>query len=284
MKALVKEKIMSTIMNALKEDIGTGDITTTLLFENEQIVVAEIVAGEDCILCGMDVVRWVFTSIDPKMVFNFFCKDGDPFKKGKSLMSIRGTYKNILSCERTALNFLGRLSGVATFTNKFVTKVKDTQVKIFDTRKTSPGLRELEKYAVKVGGGVNHRMGLWDGVLIKDNHLALLSIRDALLKVTGRGYRDIEVEVETLEQFKEALEEDAGIMMLDNMKLEDIKEAVRLRDSKRESGGCKTILEVSGGVNLENVQKIAKTGVDRISIGSLTQKAPSIDFSLKIDV
>lgn len=276
---LIKEKALPIIANALREDIGDGDITGALLFEKDIVAGGHIIAKEPCILAGIDVARWVFDTLDEKIDFRPFCKDGDSVGKDKKIASIRGSAKNILTAERTALNFLGRLSGIATLTGEFVKAVKGTGAEIFDTRKTTPGLRELEKYAVRLGGGTNHRMGLWDQILIKDNHLAALktnAVKDAVRKAKDRHYKNIEVEVDNLKEFKDALEAGADIIMLDNMRIEDIKKAIKL-SKKRE-----VVLEASGGVTLDNIRNIAKTGVDRISIGSLTHSAQSIDFSLEI--
>jgi len=283
---LSKEKIFPIIISALKEDLGQGDMTSSVIFEKDMNLLAHVVAKEECILAGMDTVRWVFDAVDEKIVLTNLSKDGDRVKKDKRILSIKGSAKNILSVERVVLNFLGHLSGVATITNSFVKEVKGTSAKIFDTRKTMPGLRELEKYAVSVGGGSSHRMGLYDGIMIKDNHLAglrsqvkslkLQNIKDSVMKFKSRGYKNIEVEVESLAEFKEALESGADIIMLDNMKPEDIKKAVKLKK------GSSVILEASGGISLENVKKIARTGVDRISVGKLTHSAHSIDFSLEI--
>lgn len=275
---LKKEKVFPIIMTALAEDLGSGDITSALIFEKDQNVMADIVANEECVAAGIDVARWIFNALDERIIFRPFCDDGARLKKGKRLMSLKGSVRNILAGERTVLNFLGRLSGVATLTSRFVEKVKGKKAKIFDTRKTTPGLRVLEKYAVRIGGGCNHRTGLWDGILIKDNHLAGSmppKIKDAVKKAKAKGYKNIEIEVNNLKEFKEALAVGADIIMLDNMKIEDIRKAVRLTKSKVE-------LEASGGITLENVARIAMTGVDRISIGSLTHSAPSIDFSLEI--
>jgi nicotinate-nucleotide pyrophosphorylase (carboxylating) len=283
---LAKEKVFSIIISALKEDISSGDITSSVLFEKDVSVLAHIIAKEECVLAGMDVARWVFDAVDEKIAFIALRKDGDRVKKGKRVISVKGSAKNILAAERTVLNFLGHLSGVATLTAEFVREVKSTGAKIYDTRKTIPGLREPEKYAVVMGGGFSYRIGLWDGVMIKDNHLEAMkvkgeglrvrAVRESIAAFKNRGYENIEVEVENIAEFKEALEAGADIIMLDNMKLEDIKKAVKFRK------GLKVILEASGGISLENIKKIAKTGVDRISIGRLTHSAPSIDFSLEI--
>jgi nicotinate-nucleotide pyrophosphorylase (carboxylating) len=289
---LSREKVLPIIMNALREDIGSGDITSALIFEKDIIVVANIISKEDCVLAGIDVAKWIFNVVDEKIYFRSFSKDGDNIKRDKKMASLKGSAKGILAGERTALNFLGRLSGIATLTNKFVEEVRGTKVEIFDTRKTTPGLRELEKYAVKVGGGKNHRMGLWDGVLMKDNHIngsrlkapgsRLKAIQEVIKKTKSKGYKNIEIEVEDLKEFKVALESGADIIMLDNMKIGDIKKTVKLTGSKLKALGSKPVLEVSGGINLEKVKAFAKTGVDRISVGSLTHSAPSIDFSIEI--
>lgn len=282
---LTKEKAYPIIISALKEDIGFGDITSQVIFEKDTSALAHIVAKGECILAGIDVSKWVFDAVDEKIIFTALHQDGDRIKKGNRVVSIKGSAKNILSAERTVLNFLGHLSGIATLTNEFVKESRGTDAKIYDTRKTIPGLRELEKYAVEIGGGCNHRIGLWDGVLIKDNHLEAMklrgevsrekNIRDSVMIFKNRGYKKVEIEVESIAEFKEALEAGADIIMLDNMKAEDIKRAVKLK-------AANVILEASGGVSLEDIKKIAKTGVDRISIGKLTHSAPSIDFSLEI--
>jgi len=276
MNKLTKEKILPTILAALKEDVGLGDITSQLVFDKDWAVMADLIAKEDCIIAGIDVARWTFTALDEKIVFTTICEDGDVIKKGKKVASLKGSARNILTTERTALNFLAKLSGVATLTSTFVKKVKNTKAKIYDTRKTTPCLREMEKYAVKCGGGLNNRIGLWDGVLIKDNHLKFFSIGDTINKAKERHHRNIEIEVDSLEAFKEALDASPDIIMLDNMNPEDMKKAVKLK------GPGRPTLEASGGINLENVLKVAKTGVDRISVGLLTHSAPSIDFSLEI--
>jgi nicotinate-nucleotide pyrophosphorylase (carboxylating) len=286
---LSKEKIFPIIISALKEDIGSGDITSSIVFEKDISLLAHIIAKEDCVIAGMDVAKWVFDAIDEKLAFIALCKDGDRIKKGKRVISVKGSAKNILSAERTVLNFIGHISGVATLTSEFVRLVKGTAANIYDTRKTIPGMRELEKYAVMVGGGHNYRIGLWDGVLIKDNHLNGLAqgprtkaVRDAIALFKNRGYKNIEVEVENLAEFKEALEAGADIIMLDNMKIEDIKKAVKLKNANIKKYGIKIMLEASGGISSDNIKNIAKAGVDRISIGRLTHSAPSIDFSLEI--
>lgn len=287
---LIKEKVFPIIISALKEDIGSGDITSSVLFEKDISLLAHITAKEECVLAGMDIARWVFDAVDEKIAFTPLRKDGERVKNGKRIISVKGSAKNILAAERTVLNFLGHLSGVATLTAEFVREVKSTGAKIYDTRKTIPGLRELEKYAVIIGGGFSYRVGLWDGIMIKDSHLEAMrvkAVKESIAAFKNRGYKNIEVEVENIAEFKQALEAGADIIMLDNMKIEDIKKAVKIvrcqaPDKKAPGTAVKPILEASGGISLENIKKIAKTGVDRISIGRLTRSAPSIDFSLEI--
>ncbi|PIV38962.1 MAG: nicotinate-nucleotide diphosphorylase (carboxylating) [Candidatus Omnitrophica bacterium CG02_land_8_20_14_3_00__42_8] len=288
---LSKEKIFPIIISALKEDIGSGDVTSSIVFEKDVSVLAHITAKEECVVAGIDVAKWVFDAVDEKLAFTALCKDGDRIKKGKRAISVKGSAKNILSAERTVLNFTGHLSGIATLTSKFVRLVKGTGANIYDTRKTIPGMRELEKYAVMAGGGHSYRIGLWDEVLIKDNHLNGLAqgsrtkaVRNAIALFKNRWYKNIEIETENIAEFKEALEAGADIIMLDNMKIEDIKKAVKLKNANIKKYGTKVILEASGGISLDNIKKIAKAGVDRISIGRLTHSAPSIDFSLEICV
>lgn len=284
-----KENVFPVIIAALREDIGTGDVTTPMLFDNDFNVMAFIIAKEDGMAAGIEVAKWVFNAVDERIDFTALCKDGEKVKRDKKVISVKGSLRNILASERVVLNFLGRISGIATLTSQYVKKISSTNVKIFDTRKTMPGLRELDKYAVSVAGGYNHRMGLWDGVLIKDNHLmaaakisGLVKLSDAIMKARQKGYKDIEVEVGCLAEFKEVLKARPDIIMLDNMKLEDIKKAVKLKIASDRKYNTKTALEVSGGITLENIRPIAKTGVDRISIGCLTHSAPSLDFSLEI--
>ena len=288
---LAKEKLFPIIIGALKEDIGSGDITSSIIFEKDVSLLAHIIAKEKCVIAGIDAARWVFDAVDEKIAFTVLCKDGDIIKKGKRIMSMKGSAKSILSAERTALNFIGHLSGVATLTAEFVRAVKGAGSQIYDTRKTTPGMRELEKYAVAVGGGHGYRIGLWDKVLIKDNHIngsmlqakgsRLQAIKNLIGVFKNRGYGNIEIEVENIAEFKEALEAGADIIMLDNMKPEEIKKAVKIIQSQPRNCAM-PILEVSGGISLDNVRKIAHAGVDRISIGMLTHSAPSIDFSLEI--
>ena len=246
---------------------------------------------EKAIVCGLDIARRIFKTVDGAIKFQPKSKDGNLEKPGKIIANIQGNARSILKAERTALNLLSHLTGVATLTRRFVDAVKPYKAKIYDTRKTTPGLRVLEKYAVKTGGGHNHRMGLWDGVLIKDNHIASFVVRspssvrelvEAAKNKMPKG-KKLEIEVVNLAEFKEVLKADPDIIMLDNMKIGDIKKAVRIREHQSiRASEHQTLIEVSGGVNLTNVRQIAKAGADIISIGALTHSAPSVDISLEV--
>jgi nicotinate-nucleotide pyrophosphorylase (carboxylating) len=262
---------------ALKEDMPQGDITSESIIPAESKSEAIILAKEEGILAGIDVVGRVFHKIDPSVVFEKRIKDGQKFREGLTLASIQGRSVSILKGERTALNFLQRMSGIATTTQKFVQELRGTKTKILDTRKTTPGLRSLEKYAVKMGGGVNHRFNLSEMVLIKDNHLRVVgSISQALKQAKERikpGVR-VEVEVTSLEEVQEAVKSGADMIMLDNMSKEAMEEAV-----KQVKG--KVPLEVSGKITLTRVKEIASLGVDFISVGGLTHSFKSVDISIE---
>jgi nicotinate-nucleotide pyrophosphorylase (carboxylating) len=263
---------------ALKEDIGSGDITTDATVSPDIEGTGEVIAKEDFILAGLDVARNVFSHIDPRALFSTDFNDGDSLKKGQMVFSVEGKLSSILKAERTALNFIQRLSGIATLTHIYVDRIKECNVRIVDTRKTTPGWRSLEKYAVKIGGGFNHRMGLYDGVLIKDNHIAACGgIRTAINMARKRIHHlvKIEVEVTDMAEVDEALSAGADVIMLDNMTPEQIKKAVKKINSK-------ALVEVSGGVNLNNLSQLAEAGVDLISVGALTHSAKSVDMSMKI--
>ena len=264
----------SLIRRALKEDIGPGDITTRSLFPKPVRAEARIRVNRETVIAGLPVAKAVFKQMDRGLRFIPLVKEGDPVKPEGVVARIRGDGRSILSGERVALNFLQRLSGIATLTAQFVDAVKGTKVQILDTRKTTPGLRALEKYAVRIGGGKNHRMSLNDGILVKDNHIALTgSLEEAVRRLKGR--RKIEVEATCLEEVEAALESKAGIILLDNMTPAQVKEAV-----ERIQGRART--EASGGIRLDNILEIALTGVDFISIGALTHSAPAADMSLEI--
>ncbi len=262
---------------AFFEDFGEkGDITSEALNLSEKKGKAEIFANEEGVLAGLPVIKRVYEKLG-EVTLESRKEEGDRFGKGEAIAVLKGNLEKILMGERISLNFLSRLSGIATLTSKFVEKVEGCKVKILDTRKTTPGLRELEKYAVRVGGGENHRFGLFDGVLIKDNHLkAFPSPAEAVREAKEKLKKEVvEVEVENLDELREALKAGADIILLDNMDVETLREAVKIA-----SGEAK--LESSGGIDLSNIEEVAKTGVDFISIGALTHSAKPIDFSLEV--
>ncbi|MBI4846824.1 MAG: carboxylating nicotinate-nucleotide diphosphorylase [Candidatus Omnitrophica bacterium] len=281
-------EISSIISAALAEDIGSGDITSLALVNNDFSVDAKIIAKQDnIVICGIELVREVFRRVDRRITVVSPFKDGAKLKKNAIVFTIKGPAKAILAAERTALNFLGRLSGIATKTSRFVEKAKPYNIKVLDTRKTTAGLRLLEKYAIKVGGGYNHRFGLFDQVLIKDNHISVLKkishgcTLDEIVNLAKKRVPAgilIEIETDNLKEFRHALKAVPDIIMLDNMTITQIKKAVFLRNKINK----KVKLEVSGNVNEKNIVKFAGSGVNLISIGSLTHSADSVDFSLKI--
>ncbi len=273
----VPSSVKAFIMAALEEDIGSGDITSRLIVPAGHESTAMLVAKEGFVLAGLPFVEEVFHAIDGRVVVKALAEEGSRLKKGDIVAEISGKTKALLMGERVALNILQHLSGIATTTNRFVVKMKGLKTKLLDTRKTTPCMRFMEKYAVRMGGGKNHRSGLYDGILIKDNHVEIAGgIKEALkLAEEGRYLSRIEVEVENLKEFREALQRGADIIMLDNMPLKDIKEAVRLAKGR-------TAIEVSGNVTLENIREIAETGADLISVGCITHSAPAVDISMKI--
>lgn len=282
---LSKERAMPIIKAALKEDIGNGDITTGALVEKFASQRAAIIAKEDCVVCGIEVAEWTMAQVDCSVRFKPNCKDGSSVGGGKELVFLEGHTASILRAERTMLNFLSFLSGISTATRQFVDKVRPWGAKILDTRKTLPLLRYLEKYAVFAGGGTNHRMGLYDQVLIKDNHIrvqrnkriALKDLIESCRKRTAKGAA-IEIEVTSVEEFNDALTGGADIIMLDNMGSREIKSCVEIRRFSK----TKPLLEASGGITLDNIEEYAKTKVDMISIGSLTSSVRSVDMSLEL--
>ncbi|MBI3615337.1 MAG: carboxylating nicotinate-nucleotide diphosphorylase [Candidatus Omnitrophica bacterium] len=293
MMKLDKAAILPILTAALKEDIGPRDLTTSVLIPKGQSAEAEILVRQDGVIAGLEVAEWTFGLIDPKIRFKPAVRDGEEVHPEKVAAYLEGPARGILMAERVALNFLSRLSGIATLTRAFVDRVKGTRVRIMDTRKTTPTLRLLEKYAVAMGGGVPHRKGLYDQVLIKDNHLRLvasrgerrLAVESAVKEVRAKLQKRVlvEVEVANLQEFRQALSAQADIILLDNMKLSEIQEAVRLRNAVSRSKGANKIgLEASGRVTLETVQGIAAAGVDRISIGALTHSPRSLDLALEI--
>ncbi|MBF0449081.1 MAG: carboxylating nicotinate-nucleotide diphosphorylase [Magnetococcales bacterium] len=264
--------------NALAQDLGRGDITTNTLVSASQKAEAEVVAKEDFIVCGLPVMVEVFRLVDSRIRILPDKPDGKGVRAGNRICTISGPARGILTGERVALNFLQNLSAVSSLTRQYVEKIEGTPARIVDTRKTIPGLRQLQKYAVRVGGGYNHRMGLDDGVLIKENHIALaggISEAVKLMESSASHLHRIEVEVENLEQVREALDAGAQAILLDNMDLVTLEKAVAI-------AGGKALLEASGNINLETVRGIAETGVDLISVGAITHSAGSRDVSLLI--
>ncbi len=265
------------ILGALKEDITSEDITTNSVMRTACPGEVDLICKQDGVIAGLDVFKRVFTLLDPATVCDFVCKDGDTVKKGEKLGTVKGDIRVLLSGERTALNYLQRMSGIATYTRSIVTLLAGSKTKLLDTRKTTPNMRVFEKYAVKVGGGCNHRYNLSDGILLKDNHIgAAGGVKEAvqMAKEYAPFVRKIEIEVENLDMLKEALEAGADIIMLDNMSVEDMREAVRLTAGRAET-------ECSGNVTKENIARLIDIGVDYISSGALTHSAPILDLSLK---
>ncbi|MBN2453486.1 MAG: carboxylating nicotinate-nucleotide diphosphorylase [Candidatus Omnitrophica bacterium] len=285
---LDKARALPIIKAALKEDIGRGDITTAPLIQGTASAGGVIVAREDCVVCGMTVAEWVMAVIDSGVRFKPNCADGASIGAGKELAFLEGRAGSILRAERTMLNFLSFLSGISTKTRAYADRVKPYGVKILDTRKTLPLLRYLEKYAVAIGGGANHRFGLYDQVLIKDNHIHLRRAQAAsthnpslksMVEEARAGNRRgtvIEIEVSTLEEFSDALAGRPDIIMLDNMRPEGIRACVEIRKLSK----TKPLLEASGGMTLDRIEEYAKAGPDMISIGELTNSVKAIDISL----
>jgi nicotinate-nucleotide pyrophosphorylase (carboxylating) len=258
---------------ALEEDLGSGDLTTDRIVPEDATCEGALLLKEPGVVCGLSFAESVFTTLDPEVRFEPLAADGNRSSPGR-IAELSGTTRAILSGERTALNLLGRLSGIATLTRRFVDAVEGTGATILDTRKTTPGLRALEKYAVRCGGGQNHRFGLYDGILIKDNHLKVAgSIGVAVAR--ARNGRQVQVEAETLADVREALAAGADSILLDNMSPHELAQAVAIVEGRAR-------LEASGGVSLETIREIAETGVDFVSIGALTHSARSLDVSLEV--
>ena len=284
---LEKHRVLPIIRSALKEDIGPGDITTTALVDRLASSRADIVTKNDCVACGLEIAEWTMSSVDYSVRFKPNCNDGAFVGAGKELVFLEGHTGSILRAERTMLNFIALLSGIATRTRQYVDKASPYGVKIMDTRKTIPLLRYLEKYAVATGGGTNHRMGLYDQVLIKDNHIAvdrtagktssLKGLAETARKKNIKG-TVIEIEVSSIEEFNDAIAGRPDIIMLDNMSPSEVRSCMEIR----RLSGIKPVLEVSGGISLDNIEDYAKTKVDTISIGSLTSSVKSIDLSLEV--
>ena len=269
--------IDALVKTTLSEDIQNGDITTRNIFHDEKNAVAEVIALEPMVLCGLEIFKAIFKELTTKVAFTSFeYNDGDEITAEETIIKIQCGAIPLLEGERSALNILQWLSGIATLTRKFVKKA--APVKVLDTRKTTPGLRIFEKYAVKCGGGTNHRFGLYDQVLIKDNHIeAAGSITNAMNHVRKNVNQDkkLEIEVKNLKEVKEAINNEADIIMLDNMSMETIKKSISLINGKSK-------IEISGGVTYDKLAEISKTGADYVSVGALTHSAPAVDISMKI--
>ena len=278
-EALATDDYLPLVRAALAEDIGSGDATTLALVPEDALSTAVMTAREPLVMAGVDLALASFQEVDERIDFGIEVRDGQDGDFYQPLLRLQGPTRALLTAERTALNFVQRLSGVATLTAQFVQQVAGTNVQILDTRKTTPGWRALEKYAVACGGGTNHRIGLYDQVMIKDNHLAALEGNMAeAIRRARENYPDLKIEAEadTIEQAQAAAEAGADIILLDNMSCDELRQAVGLIE-----GRAKT--EASGGVTLETVREIAETGVDYISVGALTHSAPSVDIALDFD-
>jgi len=279
---LVDAQIEEIVTRALAEDLGQGDITTKALISDDQQGTAFIVAKEKGILAGIDVAEKVFHKVDPELKIDVLLEDGSSVKTGDVIARVEGKIASILKAERVGLNFLQRLSGIASQTNHYMEAVKGLPVRITDTRKTTPGLRILEKYAVRVGGGENHRMNLGDAILVKDNHILALRSRGLSLKdIVARAQRNnstllsVEVEVKTVQEALEAADAEVDIIMLDNMNLEDMRTTVKIIHGR-------VLIEASGGITLDKVRAVAEIGVDIISVGALTHSVRALDINLEL--
>ena len=273
----LKLNVDPLILSALKEDITSEDVSTNSVMPHPQAGEVDLICKEDGIICGLQVFERTFTLLDESTKVEFFVKDGDEVKKGDLMAKVYGDIRTLLCGERTALNYLQRMSGIATYTHSVAALLKGTKTKLLDTRKTTPNNRIFEKYSVRIGGGNNHRYNLSDGVMLKDNHIgAAGGVKKAIemAKEYAPFVRKIEVEVENLDMVREAVEAGADIIMLDNMKHEDMEEAMKIIDGKAE-------VEVSGNVTKENIARLTDLGVDYISSGALTHSAPILDISLK---
>ena len=277
---LVEQEIRLAVQKALEEDVGTGDATTLSIIPDGARAVAEMRARQDLVLCGIDFVRMTFEQVDENLSIRLLRKDGDALEAGDCLAQIEGSAAAILTAERTALNFVQRLSGVASVTRRYMEQIEGTKTKLLDTRKTTPGWRHFEKFAVTCGGATNHRVGLYDMIMVKDNHLATLgsdpakTIPQAIQRAkTMYPKLKVEVEADTLDQALIAMDSGADIILLDNMSCDQLKQAVAAN-----RGRCQ--LEASGGVNLGTIRQIAECGVDFISVGALTHSAPAVDIAL----
>ncbi|MFQ5924975.1 MAG: carboxylating nicotinate-nucleotide diphosphorylase [Dehalococcoidia bacterium] len=275
------EQVQEVIDRALAEDISSGDVTTEALVPSDLEGRASILVKGDGVLAGLEVAKAVFVHVDPSLRVEVQIQDGARVRKGDVVAVIEGRVASILRAERVALNFLGRLSGIASETARYVEAIKGLKARITDTRKTTPGIRLLEKYAVRVGGGRSHRRHLGDGILIKDNHLAALrslglGLKEAIERARQSSTLKIEVEVESIDGARQALEAGADIIMLDNMAIEEMRQVVEI-------AGGRALIEASGGITLDNVRRVAESGVDLISVGAITHSAKALDLSLRLE-
>lgn len=278
MELLDKEYINHLIDIALEEDVRNGDVTTNALIPESSMAIATMTAKADGVIAGLPVAKMVFEKLYPETIWNEYLKEGDKVKKGDLIVSIESTFRTLLTGERLALNFLQRMSGVATETNKYITELEGSSTKLLDTRKTLPCFRLLDKYSVKMGGGTNHRMGLFDLAMIKDNHIKVAGgIANAVKQVRSSISNDIKIEVETtnLDEVKQTLDAGAEIIMLDNMSNEMMAEAVKIIDGKAQT-------EASGNMSIPRLRGVAATGVDFISVGALTHSVMALDISMNI--
>jgi len=274
--AVATDTVERVVLAALAEDIGAGDVTTDATVPDDAVGTAALLVKESGVVCGLGVAATAFRALDPDVRFEAFVSDGDVVDAPGVVARVTGSERALLTAERVALNFVGRLSGIATLTRRYVEAVEGTGAAVLDTRKTTPGLRALEKHAVVSGGGRNHRFGLDDAVLIKDNHLrAAGSLTGAVELIRGATSLPIEVECETLDQVGEALDLGVDAILLDNMTLDELRDAVALTNRRAR-------LEASGGVSLDTIRAVAETGVDEISVGAITHSAPSLDVSLEL--
>jgi nicotinate-nucleotide pyrophosphorylase (carboxylating) len=292
MKSEIVRTVEKLLKQAIEEDVRTGDITTGAVLKQNVRVQARVVAKGAGIVCGVKVIEKIAAMVDKQIKVAIKKKDGARIKQGDIIVRLSGPARSILKIERLCLNFLGRLSSIATMTAAYVAKTKKYRVKIYDTRKTTPNLRLFERCAVRAGGGCNHRFGLFDQVLIKDNHIVVAGLHEqepSLEKMVRRAREKvkkgilIEVEVDTLQQLKQVLKASPDIILLDNMAPATLRRAIKIvSDAVKEKGIQRPVLEASGGITLKNVANIAKTGVNRISIGALTHSATNINYSLEI--
>lgn len=280
------DELKMQVLLALQEDAGPGDITSETLMPPEAQAEATLVAKQGGVVCGVEVAAEVFKTCDPRIRFEGSLKDGETVAAGMTVARVAGAARGILTAERTALNFIQRLSGIATLTRRFVDAVEGTGARIYDTRKTTPGWRKLEKYAVACGGGVNHRIGLYDGVLIKDNHIDIcrkrgMTIAQILGKFAAEARKGtmVEIEARTLADVRECIDAGATLILLDNMSNDDMRKAVGMG----RASGREVEFEASGNMSLERVREIALTGVRRISVGALTHSAPILDMTLLVE-